>query len=265
MKIEQIRQQFDQIVRAWSADFLKRYMSLESEVEWMLKLRLRFLELGLIKDNADSFKLIGFLNEAFLIDGGEILKNITNLNSKRLKTLVKLLGLESITHLEGKKVISLGGGPGDRLCDPWFPRLASLTRASVTNFDISPALDIDQNEERYIHVVADIFDLLEKNKLTEYFKPGELTIIECNNVIGNNVSPTLAIRLNTVEDLNVHPEIIKLRKQLREISLILLEEGGILALDNIFYKKINNTLVPLDANGDIITTSPFLEERQLGY
>ena len=193
--------------------------------------------------------------------------DLIQINKERLKTLAHLAG-RKMSDLVGTTVVSVGGGPGDKIAEPWFPRFASVAGADVINFDSSPVHPIDKNLGIYTHLGesrGNIFRLLANDqKIYEELAGLEnIHIIECNNLIGNNVSPQLGIDLGTLIDLPRHPKVAQLRNNLIAASRVLLVEGGIAAIDNVYWQKSNQRLNPIDENGQMRKTTFFHLEPQI--
>ncbi len=193
-------------------------------------------------------------------------REVLQINMQRLKTLSQLTGRKAPTDLKGTTVVSVGGGPGDGICEPWFPRLASLVGAHAINFDYSQAHPLDAEMNLYEHRgggSGDIFQLLLNNVTIRDALANQpnISIIECNNLIGNNVSPDL---FATTGELNVNkddPRIIEMRNNLRSAAGQLLADNGVLAIDDAYYVKRAGQLTPVDANGQVRHTAIFSEEQ----
>lgn len=180
-------------------------------------------------------------------------KKLLDLNVKRVHTLAGLTDRKP-KELKGTTVVSIGGGPGDKIAEPWFPRIAAITGANVINFDYSPEHPIDKELNLYTHIGGsrgDIFQLLsnEKRIYQELGGRYNIQIIECNNLIGNNVSPELGLTLGELSDLPKHPKVVEMRKNLIKAAEDLLADGGVLAIDKAYWVKKDGKLNPVDENG----------------
>ncbi|MEK7526730.1 MAG: hypothetical protein AAB546_04600 [Patescibacteria group bacterium] len=174
-------------------------------------------------------------------------------NVERLTMLTGLVKIEA-EDLSRTTIVSIGGGPGDKICQPWFPRIAATTGAKVINFDISQPDIVDRELGLYEHVggeYGNVFNLLGENMDIFHFLNSDdnISIIECNNMIGNNVSPDIARIFGWPNDIYAHPKLIELRSNLIFASQVLLAEGGILAIDNAFWRKDGEQLLPIDKEG----------------
>lgn len=183
------------------------------------------------------------------------------INTKRLQTLARLAGKKT-QELRGSTVVSIGGGPGDQIIEPWFPRVAAVVGAHVINFDYSEEHPVDKDLELYTHIGGhrgNIFRLLTNDQtLSDELKDQkDITIIECNNLLGNNVSPSLAIDLYTLSHPERHPKIIEMRNNLIAAANMLLAPGGVLAIDNAYWRKDGDVLLPIDENGTRRETAIF--------
>lgn len=187
------------------------------------------------------------------------------ISQKRLLTLAALMK-QRPRDLKDTTVVSIGGGPGDKLCEPWFPRVASITGANVINFDYSPPHPVDQKQGIYTHIGGtngNILNLLLNDKtIYEHLRPEQnISIIECNNLIGNNPSPDLMISLGTLTDAPNNPTVVQMRQNLREAASVLLTEGGVLAIDNAYWVKKEGKLLPVKENGEKRTEPVYSEEK----
>ena len=185
-------------------------------------------------------------------------------NIERLKTLAKL-SVGGIKSLKGKTVVSIGGGPGDKLCEPWFPRMAGIVGARAINFDVSAQHSIDAPLGVYTHIGGDrgnVFNLLINDETldTELAAYTDIMIIECNNLIGKNPSPDLAISLGQLGDLDNNPILIQLRKNLFNAAKQLLAENGVLAIDDFYWIKKDGELQAVDQEGNERNEKVFEEE-----
>jgi len=185
-------------------------------------------------------------------------KAVMNARKRSLNRLSLLVSLTDVLYKDLKDylIISIGGGgdAGDGYLQPWLPRFAGSTGARVLNFDIQPMNSLDIDLHLYEHIGendGDVLQLLaiDNEKLHQYVTlQDKLLIIETSFLmgVGYNVSPTLVSRFGGMQE-----PLTSLRNSLLEFASYYLVEGGILAIDNCYWKIINSSLTAINADGTL--------------
>lgn len=138
-----------------------------------------------------------------------------------------------------------------RLWEPWFLRISKLLNAKTRDgIDVAPQPQDDQNYQIYNHITADIFkaflkeiplqDLIQSN-------PNSYNLINCTNVIDKDrLSPYLENLMLSLGLQGQVDEIIeKLFIYIYNYAIEVLEENGLLAIDDQFFIKREGQLINL--------------------